>query len=214
MKKRRPSKFDVPCPKSIGSVNMHQPQHRCGGFTLMEVILVMVLVVVISGISIPYFAGSFRGTQLRSASRTINRMAKYARSMAIMRDETLTVALNHETMEVFLGGVPAATTNEADGELDQDVLKRLGYVDGDDGSGETGDIEKEIHRFLPEGLSVRDFDKDWTEGDDEYEDLYRIQFFPNGQCEWFKLEIEDSKGDGVLLEIDPISGKMTSEFTQ
>ncbi|MBT8041973.1 MAG: hypothetical protein KJN98_02285, partial [Pontiella sp.] len=62
----------------------------------MEVILV--LVVVISGISLPYFAGSFRGTQLRTASRTITRMAKYARSMAIMREETLMVILNHETM--------------------------------------------------------------------------------------------------------------------
>lgn len=180
----------------------------------MEVVLVLVLIVVISGISLPYFAGSFRGTQLRTASRTINRMAKYARSMAIMREETLTVALNKETMEVFLGGSLSAPTNSADGELDQDVLKRLGYVDGDESSSLTGGIDKEVHHYLSDKLVVKEFDKDWIDEDDEYPDLCMVRFFPNGQCEWFQLELEDSKGDGVLLEIDPISAKMTSEFTQ
>ena len=184
------------------------------GFTLMEVILVLVVLIVISGISLPYFAGSFKGTQLRTAARTITRMAKYTRSMAIMREETLTVALNHDTMELFMGGAAAAPTNSADGELDQDVLKRLGYVDGDDSPSGTGGIEKEVHRFLPDTLHVRDFDKDWTENDDAHEDLHLIRFFSNGQCDWFVLELEDGKGDGVKLEIDPISGKIHSEFTQ
>jgi prepilin-type N-terminal cleavage/methylation domain-containing protein len=184
------------------------------GFTLMEVILVMVLIVVISGISLPYFASSFRGSKLRTSARTINRMAKYANSMAIMREETLTLALNPDTMEVFLGGYLAAPTNSADGELDQDVLKRLGFVDDDESSSPNGGIEKEVHRFLPDGLTVKDFEKEWAEADDEHDELHLVRFFPNGQCEWFKLELADDKGDGVLLEIDPISAKMTSEFTQ
>ena len=85
-------------------------KRRAAGFTLIEVILVLVVVVIIAGIAVPYFAGSYRGIKLRSSSRTINRMARYARSMAIMREETLTVAINHETMEIFLGGVPAAAS--------------------------------------------------------------------------------------------------------
>ncbi|VGO12969.1 hypothetical protein PDESU_01523 [Pontiella desulfatans] len=205
MKKSDSSMFGAGCSK----FNV-----RSSGFTLMEVILVMVIIVVISGISLPYFASSFRGSQLRTAARTINRMAKYARSMAIMREETMTVALNRDTMEIFLGGYLASATNSADGEIDQDVLKRLGYVDGDDSSGSTGGIDKEVHRFLSDGLSVKDFDKEWTDEDDETPDLHLVRFYPNGQCEWFKLELADSNGDGVLLEIDPISGKMTSEFIQ
>ncbi|MBT8043014.1 MAG: hypothetical protein KJN98_07570, partial [Pontiella sp.] len=144
----------------------------------------------------------------------ITRMAKYARSMAIMREETLMVVLNHETMEVFLGGTPSVATNSADGELDQEVLKRLGYVEGENEASSTGGIEKEIHRFLPDGLNVKDFEKDWTEEDDAYEDLHRIRFFANGQCDWFTLELEDEKGMAVKLENDPVSGKIFSEFTQ
>jgi len=185
------------------------------GFTLVEIVLVMVVMVIVSGIAVPYFASSYRGTKLRSTARTINRMARYARSMAIMRDETMTLVLNHETMELFLGGVQQPSTNAADGELDQDVLKRLGYVDGDgESDSSTAGIEKEVHRFLPEGLTIRDFNKDWKDEDDEYDNLYLLHFYPNGQCDWFELELEDNRGMGLKLENDPISGKIISEFTQ
>ena len=195
-------------------IRSHKFKKNISGFTLIEVILVLVVITIISGIALPYFAGSFRGIQLRSTARTVNRMARYARSMAIMREERFTVALNHETMEIFLGGAYAAPTNAADGEMDQDVLKRLGYVDGDEGGSSTAGIDKEVFRFLPDSLTVRDFNKDRTDEDDQYDDLYLINFYPNGQCDWFVLEFEDKKGMVVKLENDPISGKIISEFIQ
>ncbi len=185
--------------------------HR-SGFTLMEVILVLVVTIILSSISLPYFAGTFRGTQLRTASRTISRMARYARSMAIMRETTLTLALNRETLEVYLGESKKSSTDEADGELDQEVLKRLGYVEG--GASGSLDIDREVQRFLPEGLTIREFEKEWTEEDDQDADTYFVNYYPNGQCDWFKLELEDQRGLGVKLENDPISGKVRSEFTQ
>ncbi len=189
-------------------------KHKNRGFTLIEVILVLVVIVVVSGISLPYFAGTFRGTKLRTAARTVNRMARYARAMAIMREETMTIALNHETMEIFLGGQPQVSTDDGDGELDQEVLKRLGYVDADESSSGTAGIEKEVHRFLPDGLTVRNFEKDRAEEDDQYEEFYLVRYFPNGQCEWFELELEDNRGMGIKLENDPITGKIHSEFIQ
>ncbi len=187
---------------------------RKHGFTLIELILVVVVIVIISGIALPYFAGSYRGTKLRSASRTIDRITRYAHAMAILREDTLTVVLNHETMEVFMGGRIQNATSTADGELDQEVLKRLGYVEGGAANEEDAGIEKEIHRFLPDHLAVSDFEKNWTEEDDPYEDLYLIHFYPNGQCDWFRMELEDNRGMKVQLENDPISGKMYIEFRQ
>lgn len=180
---------------------------------MIEVVLVLVVIVIVSGIALPYFAGTYRGTKLRTASRTIDRISRYAHSMAILREETLTMVLNHETMEIFMGGPVQVATNAADGELEQEVLKRLGYVDGDSKADNAG-IEKEIHRFLPDGLTVRDFEKDFADEDELYEDLYLIHFYPNGQCDWFKMELEDNRGMSVKLENDPISGKMYIEFTQ
>lgn len=183
------------------------------GFTLIEVILVVVISLILLGVSLPHFAHAYKGTKLRSAARTINRMTRYARSMAIMRETTMTVVLNHDTMEIYLGGVAQASTNAADGELDQDILKRLGYVEGEASSDDIG-IEKEVHRFLPEHIEVADFEKDWFEDEKEYEDLYLVHYYPDGQSDWFILELEDQRGLGVKLENDPISGKIRSEFTQ
>ncbi len=184
-----------------------------GGFTLIEVILVVVISLIMLGVSMPHFAHAYKGMQLRVASRTIVRMGRYARSMAIMRETTMTVALNHDTMEIYLGGESQASTDAADGELDQDILKRLGYVEGG-ASGEDAGIEKEIHRFLPEDIGVADFEKDWIEDEKEYQDLYLIRYYPDGQSDWFVLELEDQRGLGVKLENDPISGKIRSEFLQ
>ena len=187
---------------------------RRSGFTLLEVVMVMVLLLIISGISVPYFAGTLRGTKLRSAARTVERMSRYGRSMAIMREETLTMVLNHETMELFLGAAANSTTNGADGELDQEVLKRLGYVEGDADQDQNAGIDKEVRRQLADDLYVRHFEKDWKDEDYDFEDLYLIRFYPSGQCEWFELELEDNRGHGIRLENDPITGKIWSEFLQ
>lgn len=190
------------------------PLPQRAGFTLIEVVLVLVIILIISGISIPYFAGSHRGTKLRTASRTISRMSRYGRSMAILREDTLTMVLNHETMEIYLGGTPQTSTNVADGELDQEVLKRLGYVEDDASNVENAGIEKEIDRYLPDGLSVREFKTDGTEEDNENEDLYLVHFYPNGHCDWFQLVLEDNRGMSVKMENDPVSGKIYTEFGQ
>jgi len=187
---------------------------RRTGFTLIEVILVLVVIVIVSAISLPYFAGAYRGTKLRSASRTIDRITRYAHAMAILREETMTVVLNHENMEIFMGGPIAQNTGTADGELDQEVLKRLGYVEGGSSREEDAGIEKEIHRFLPDHVTVLDFEKNWTDEDDLFEDLYLIHFYPDGQCDWFRLVLEDNRGKTVQLENDPVSGKMYIEFKQ
>jgi prepilin-type N-terminal cleavage/methylation domain-containing protein len=203
--------------KSCRSTFLHSPgmkPARCrSGFTLIEIILVIVISLILMGVSLPYFAHAYKGSKLRVAGRLVNRMTRYARSMAIMREKTMTVVLNHHTMEIYLGSAPTATTNAADGELDQDVLKRLGYVDGETSSSDAG-IEKEIHRFLPEGLEVADFEKNWIEDEEEHEDLYFIHYHPDGQSDWFILELQDRQGQGIKLENDPISGKIISEFTQ
>lgn len=193
--------------------------NRKSGFTLIEVILVVVISLILLGVSLPNFVQAHKGAKLRSAARTVDRMTRYARSQAIMREETMAVVINHETMHIYLGALVSSTsttsTNSADGELDQDVLDRLGYTDGaDDLAGDAGSVDKEVQRQLPEHLTITEFNKEETDDEDESEDLYMVRFFSNGRSEWFELELEDNRGVGVKLECDPISGKVSSEFTQ
>ncbi|WP_372794860.1 prepilin-type N-terminal cleavage/methylation domain-containing protein [Pontiella sp.] len=190
-------------------------QNRRAAFTLIEVILVVVVILIISAIALPSFSSSLKGNKLRTTARTISRMSRYARGMAIMREQKMTVVLNHETLEIYLGGDLARTNSASDGELDFQAFKNLGYTDGGSASSaQNAGIEKEVYKFLPNDLNIRKFDKEWREEDDAFQDLYLIRFFPNGQCEKFEIEIEDDRGTAIRMENDPISGKITSEFLQ
>lgn len=183
-------------------------------FTLLEVMLVVVIIAIIGGLSLPYLSGTLKGSKLKTTARTISKMCRYARSMAIMREEKMTMVLDHTTMEIYLGG-QTVQTNTSDGELDFQAFQNLGYkTDGGGDSSKSLGIDKEVRKLLPNTLTVREFDKDWVEEDDDYPDLYLVRFYPNGQCEGFEIEIEDGKGSAIRMEMNPISGKISSEFLQ
>ncbi len=129
-----------------------------------------------------------------------------------MREETIIVAINPATMEIYLGSTPQTVSSETEGELDQEVLKQLGYVNEEGLS--APEIDKEVHRFLPKGLEVSNFEKEWTNDDEEDEILHFIRYYSDGQSDWFILELENGHGLGVKLENDPVSGKIKSEFIQ
>lgn len=174
----------------------------------------MVVLLIVSTVVLPYFGSTFRGTKLRTASRMIERMSRYGRNMAIMREETLTMVIDGSRMEVSIGSEPDQSVSDADGELDQEVFKRLGYVEQDGVTRDGPDLDIEVSKLLPDDLTIRDFQKDLTEEEGLYEDFYLVRFYPNGQCDEFKLVLEDRKGKAVELENDPISGKIWSEFLQ
>jgi len=182
------------------------------GFTLIEIILVAVVIVVIGGIALPNLSGSYRGAKLRSAASNIERIGRYGRGMSILREEPLTMVIDTERKLIYLGAEKQATADASDGELDQDVLKRLGYIDGESSAEDPG-IEKEISRNFPDGIEVQRFETEMESfGSDEV--IYLIRFYPNGQCEGFELTLADRAERKIQLESDPVSGKISSYFEQ
>ncbi len=182
------------------------------GFTLIEMVLVLVVIVVISGVALPYFAGSYRGSKLRTAAHNIERIARYGRGMSILRGEMLTLVIDYAHMDVYLGGPVQTDFSGTDGEINQDVLKRLGYLSGDRADRVGPGIEKEIRRNIPDGLAVREFDKDARVEDEPFGAYGLVRFYPNGQCERFELVLEDQRHLAIRIESDPVSGKVRSGF--
>ena len=60
---------------SLGSVKIYLA-------SLIEVILVLVVIVIISGIALPNLSGSYGNAKLRSTASNIERLGRYARGMA------------------------------------------------------------------------------------------------------------------------------------
>lgn len=89
------------------------------GFTLIEVMLVVVIVLIAAGVAIPKLKGTFKSTQMTDATRSTVRIARYARSLAILKQDTCT--LRFETNRLVLVCGTNSATPEASRKLPEDV---------------------------------------------------------------------------------------------
>ena len=180
------------------------------GFTLIEVILVLVVIVIISGIALPNLSGSYGNAKLRSTASNIERLGRYARGMAILREQDLSMVIDTEKQLIYIGAEKRITSDESDGELDQDILKRLGYI-GEGTDEQDRKIEKEISRSLPDGLHVEYIEVEGTILDQDNV-FYMFEFYSNGQCDDFQIILNDQKDRSIQIYSDPVSGKVRSQF--
>ena len=65
------------------------------GFTLVELLLVLVIIGVVTAVTIPNVVRSIKGNRLRTAARTVVKAGRYARSMAVLRQRELKVAFKN-----------------------------------------------------------------------------------------------------------------------
>ncbi|MDD5676771.1 MAG: prepilin-type N-terminal cleavage/methylation domain-containing protein [Kiritimatiellae bacterium] len=76
--------------------------HISSAFTLIEVLLVVVIMGIIMTIAMPSFVRSIRGQRLSTAARTLATVARYARSMAVLKQNDLGLIFNLANGQVDL----------------------------------------------------------------------------------------------------------------
>lgn len=83
------------------------------GFTMIELLLVIVIIAISLGIAAPALVRSIHGARLKSAARTMVTVARYARSMAVLKQTDLTLSFNLANGQVDLTstnvGIPRFT---------------------------------------------------------------------------------------------------------
>jgi general secretion pathway protein H len=94
--------------------------HRSSvGFTLIEVMLVVVIILIAAGVVVPKFKGTFKSTQMTDATRSTIRIARYARSVSILKQETCT--LRFETNRIMLVCGTNSASPEASRKIPADI---------------------------------------------------------------------------------------------
>jgi prepilin-type N-terminal cleavage/methylation domain-containing protein len=78
---------------------------RNKGFTLLEIIIVITLIVLVLGLTTLFFGNALPGARLNAAARELSAMMRYAKMLAQNNGEPQTVLINLDTGRYEIEGV-------------------------------------------------------------------------------------------------------------
>lgn len=175
---------------------------RRAGFTLVEILLVVVIVGISSAVAFPLFARSIRGARLRLSGRTVVMMHRNAQSRAVLGScyAALFFDDRKNTIELF---------TQADSAANKDAFfDTLGgpAPSSADASADAPSATPQTQLLRPLEDTVR---IDSFSGGDDIDGIHVVQYYPSGMCQKYSLVLADDEGRRLSIEVDPVTGKAT-----
>jgi len=177
--------------------------HPCGrlGFTLIELMVVIVLIAIMTAVIIPEMRGTFEDALLRSASRDLVNVCGVAHSRAVSFGEPHRVRLDPRTGKYRLehqpenapapGFVPARDVPGGEGKIDSRITVRLRQA------GEGAPTEPTTVASSP-----GEDDATTPAGDPV------ITFYPDGTADAVEIQLQDREDFRLLLRINPVTARL------
>ena len=191
---------------------MTLPGRRRTGFTLVEVMLVVVIIGIASAVALPTFAKSYRGAKLRTSVRMVLAMHRNAQSKAVLGQEytALLFDVRKGTVELVEQSGARKMQDSFFGEIGGSgggmgsVMSGSDFA-GADGGG-SGGGEAEVSSFalrrLEDTVSFESF-----RGGREIDELFYVSYYPSGRCEGYTVTLADGEGRRRSVTVDPVTGK-------
>ncbi len=157
------------------------------GFTLLEIIIVMVLIGLIAAIGVPRFLGSLERAEVKTSAKKIAAAMRSAKSHAIAEKKVVTLVIDRKEMKVFA----IRGTSSKEGAQDND--------------------SDETQKIAPP-IKLADTVKVWTENETG-EEIYYAEFSPRGTATGGVLYVTPRESEshddekGYVIMLDPLSGK-------
>ncbi len=162
-----------------------------GGFTLIEIMMVIGLIGIMFTVGIPTFARAHNQRPMRNATEQLMEVLHTARAQAIIQGAT--VELQVDPQEFTFNVVVGRST-----ELDQRVAG---------GSAATG--RGRFQTKLPPEVGIELIDVNFVPYRDEARAV--VHFYSNGTSEEFSVVIRSLQGEFRRLFVDPITGRADYE---
>jgi general secretion pathway protein H len=167
------------------------------GFTLLELLVVLVVISLVSGFVGPRLAGSLTQLNLKTGSKKLASALRYARSQAASQCVAYEVLLDFEDRKatVRIQEKEAAIEAGVDiSEIDEDHPK-----------------ERPRHFQLPEGVR---FDR-VVSGDEEWDaGAFSLAFYPDGGSSGGRVILADEKDRRYRIDVDFVTGIVTVKADQ
>lgn len=175
-----------------------------GGFTLLEILLVVVIVGIAAAVAVPTFARSFRGAKLRTSTRTVLGMHRNAQTKAVLGQRYMAILFDERkgTLELVEQGGADPKKDSFFGEVGGAGGAMGDMATGGEQSSPSAAPPAQGVRKLEEGVRILSF-----KGGQAIEDLHYVNYYPNGMCEAYEIQIGDDQNHTARIRVDPVTGK-------
>ncbi len=169
------------------------------GFTLLELLVVLVIISLMSVLVVPQLTGSLSKTNLLTASKKISASLRYARSQAASEKITYVAVFDFEKdrLSIMTGRTGMTGQKAQTGEtIEQDL-----------GDGEEPVIRSKSYD-LPDGVKL----EKGVSGENEIDSgLFQIVFFPTGSSSGGDVILTNDRGKRYKISVDFITGVVRLE---
>ena len=186
------------------------PGRRRTGFTLVEVMLVVVIIGIASAVALPTFAKSYRGAKLRTSVRMVLAMHRNAQSKAVLGQEytALLFDVRKGTVELVEQSGARQMQDSFFGEIGGSgggmgsVMSGSDFAGDDSSDGDDAAVSSFALRKLENTVSFESF-----RGGKEIDELFYVSYYPSGRCEGYTVTLADGEGRRRSVTVDPVTGK-------
>jgi len=180
------------------------------GFTLIEILIVVVIAALAATVALPNFVRAMKGSQLRTASRSILTAHKFARSTSVLRQVLMALLLDRNLGEIEVITLKTPASGDTRSKfLDSRGDRASDAATGTAGSDEVPTIETEFVRDLGRDIKIEQFKSE--RGGQEFQGVFWINYHPNGMSDGFELVISDGANRAEITS-DAISGRVEAKF--
>ena len=167
---------------------------RRKGFTISEVLLVVVIIGLVAGTGAGLYVGTFRKMQVEKAAQDFFLTAKYARLIAVEKQSQYKMELDLANKEFYLTTV---LWDEESGQAQQEIVKNF-YCKPVQFQ---GDVVFEAVNIVPSGWETQSV----------IEEQQTIIFSPNGTAQSSVVQIGDGETH-YTISISPATGRAKMYF--
>lgn len=162
-------------------------------FTLIEMLLVVTMLGIVTLMSVPNLVKSIRANRLRTAARAVVASGKYARSMAVMRQQELRLVFHIDAGTIEVADA-VGTVATAEGETEEREQPQRGR----------SMLSRTLNKVRIEYVDIE------NEGMTS-EGSCSVAYRRNGRCTPYSVVLVDKRGTRQTVHVDALSTARTEE---
>jgi len=186
---------------------MHSPNH--GGFTLLELIVVLIIISLMSAVVVPRLVGPMSNLDLKTASKNISSSLRYVRSHAASEKTTYVALFDFDKNRLVITHPTIPPLVKGDFNInDREAHERMPIEPPNDEKDQPGEFKT---YNLPDGIKLA---KGISKEGNFNSGFFRILFFPSGGSSGGEITIANERGRQCKINVDFITGTvLLSEVT-